>query len=161
MRKVIALVGEDAVAEFTKQVALGLLAGQDVAFGEWGRFPVHKEPAAQARDPKTGKTTKIPAKWKVGLLSGQLTKKVIKGGELTEAGSPGRVLGAIAKVLRKGESLEVPRLGTFTLVHKEGFTGRARGRKVKMKPRTVLVFRLDPRLLAEIDEQARTWRRSE
>ncbi len=161
MRKVIALVGEEAVAEFTRQVGKGLLSGQDVSFGEWGRFPVHKEPAAQSRDPQTGKITKIPARWKVGLLSGQLTKKVIKGGELAEASSPGRVLGAIAKVLRKGESLEVPRLGTFTLVHKEGFTGRARGRKVKMKPRTVLVFRLDPQLRSAIDEVARTWRRSE
>jgi nucleoid DNA-binding protein len=161
MRKLIALVGEETVAEFTKQVSTGLLTGQDVSFGDWGRFPVHKQPAAQARDPRTGKIAKIPAKWSVGLLSGPFTKKVIKGGELTEASSPGRVLGAIAKVLKQGESLELERLGTFTLVHKEGFTGRARGKSVRMKPRTVLVFRLEPALKERVDEAARSWRRSE
>lgn len=161
MRKLIALVGEDTVAEFTRQVSTGLLGGQDVAFGDWGRFPVHKEPATQARDPRTGITSKVPAKWSVGLLSGPLTKKVIKGGELTEASSAGRVLGAIAKVLRQGESLELRDLGTFTLVHKEGFTGRARGKSVRLKPRTVLVFRLDPALKERVDEAARSWRRSE
>lgn len=38
MRRVISLVGEAAVGEFTRQVSKGLLGGQDVAFGEWGRF---------------------------------------------------------------------------------------------------------------------------
>ena len=161
MRRVISLVGEETVGEFTRQVSRGLLGGQDVAFGEWGRFPVHKEPASRTRNPETGVITNEPARWQVGLLSGPLTKKVIKGGELTEASSPGRVLGAIAKVLKQGQSLQLKGLGTFTLVHKEGFKGRARGKVVKMKPRTVLVFRMEEGLRAELDDAARQWRRSE
>ena len=69
--------------------------------------------------------------------------------------------GAIAKVLKQGQSLQMKGLGTFTLVHKEGFRGRARGKVVKMKPRTVLVFRMEEGLRAELDEVARQWRRSE
>ena len=129
-----------------------------ILFGELqtrGRITVHRKPAAESLDPRTGRTRTIPERWHVGMASGPLTKDVIAGRGVSETRSTGRVLGLIARVLLDGGTLEMPGVGTFELVHKEGYQGRARGRVVTRPPRTVLMFRLDDGLRADMESRRR------
>jgi len=155
LKRLLALAGQEEVADFRDHVRSGVRAGREVDLGDWGRITVHRKPAAESLDPRTGRTRTLPERWHVGMASGPLTKDVIAGRGVSETRSTGRVLGLIARVLLDGGTLEMPGVGTFELVHKEGYQGRARGRVVTRPPRTVLMFRLDDGLRADMESRRR------